>query len=43
MPEFGTVPDEQIRILTDYVIALHEFGEMDAKSIRIYSQLTQRL
>ena len=41
MPEFGTVPDAQIRMLTEYVIALHEFGEMDAKSIRIYSQLTQ--
>ncbi len=43
MPKFGTLPDDNIRVLTDYVIALHKFGEMDAKSIRAYSQLTQRL
>ena len=43
MPKFGTLPDANIRVLTDYVIALHKFGAMDAKSIRAYSQLTQRL
>ena len=43
MPKFATLPDSKIRILTDYVIALHQFGEMDAKAIRGYSRLTQRL
>ena len=43
MPDFGSLPDSKIRILTDYVITLNEFGEMDAKAIRAYSRLTQRL
>ncbi len=43
MPKYGTLPDSKIRILTDYVITLHQFGEMDAKGIRAYSRLTQRL
>lgn len=43
MPIFGTLPDAEIRILTNYVIALNQFGEMDAKAIRAYSRLTQRL
>ena len=43
MPIFGSLPDSKIRILTDYVITLNEFGEMDAKAIRAYSRLTQRL
>ena len=43
MPNFGSLPDSKIRILTDYVITLNEFGEMDAKAIRAYSRLTQRL
>ena len=43
MPKYGTLPDSKIRILTDYVIALNKFGQMDAKSIRAYSRLTQQL
>ena len=43
MPIFGTLPDSKIRILTDYVITLNQFGEMDSKAIRAYSRLTQRL
>ncbi len=43
MPNFGSLPDSKIRILTDYVISLNEFGEMDANAIRAYSRLTQRL
>jgi len=43
MPIFGTLPDSKIRILADYVIALNEFGEMDAKSIRAYGRQTQKL
>lgn len=43
MPKFGTLPDSKIRILTDYVITLNQFGEMDAKAIRAYSRQTQRL
>ena len=43
MPEFGTIPYSQRRILTDYVITLSKFGEMDAKEIRAYSQLTRPL
>lgn len=42
MPKFGSLPESKIGILTDYVISLHQFGEMDAKEIRAYSQLTQR-
>ena len=43
MPKYGTLPDSKIGILTDYVIALNKFGEMDAKSIRAYGRLTQQL
>ena len=43
MPIFGTLSDTEIQILTDYVITLNQFGEMDAKAIRAYSRLTQRL
>ncbi len=43
MPAYGTLSDSKIRILTDYVIALNKLGEMDAKSIRAYSRLTQQL
>ena len=42
MPIFGTLSDTEIQILTDYVITLNQFGEMDAKAIRAYSRLTQR-
>jgi len=42
MPKFGTLPGSKIGILTDYVITLNQFGEMDAKGIRTYSRLTQR-
>ncbi len=42
MPAYGTLSDSKIRILTDYVIALNKLGEMDAKSIRAYSRLTQQ-
>lgn len=43
MPRFGTLPDSKIQLLTEYVIALNSFGEMDATSIRAYGRLTQRL
>lgn len=43
MPIFGTLPESDIQILTDYVIILNAFGEMDAKAIRRYGRLTQQL
>jgi len=43
MPKFGSLTDSKIQILTEYVIALNKFGEMDATSIRKYSRLTQQL
>ena len=43
MPKFGTIPYPQRRVLTDYVIMLSKFGEMNAKEIRAYSRLTQPL
>ena len=43
MPVFATLPDSTIRILADYVIALNQFGAMDAKTIRAYSQATQQM
>lgn len=42
MPNFGTLSDSKIQILTDYVISLNQFGEMDAAEIRAYSQLTRQ-
>ncbi len=42
MPNFGTLSDSKIQILTDYVISLNQFGDMDAAEIRAYSQLTQQ-
>lgn len=42
MPLFGTLPDSTIRVLADYVIALNQFGAMDAKAIRAYSRETQQ-
>lgn len=41
MPVFGSLPNPDIEVLTDYVVALHEFGAMDAKAIRAYSRATQ--
>ena len=41
MPNFRTIPETQRLILTDYVVTLSQFGKMDAKAIRAYSQLTQ--
>ena len=40
MPKFSTIPQPEVEQLADYVIALHEFGKMDAESIRNYSDLT---
>jgi len=42
MPIFGSLPDSNIRILADYVIALNRFGAMDAKAIRAYGLQTQQ-
>lgn len=42
MPKFGSLPESEIRMLADYVIALNQFGEMDADRIRSYSWLTQQ-
>lgn len=41
MPIFGSLPDSDIQILADYVVALNEFGAMDAKAIRAYGRATQ--
>lgn len=40
MPKFATLPESEIQILAEYVIALNRFGEMDASAIRSYAQLT---
>jgi len=42
MPIFASLPDASIQILADYVIALHQFGAMDAKAIRAYGEETQQ-
>ncbi len=42
MPKYGSLPQSQIRLLTDYVITVNQLGEMDAKKIRAYSRLTQQ-
>ena len=42
MPNFGTLSESKIEILTDYVRSLNKFGEMGAKEIRTYSLLTQK-
>ena len=42
MPKFRTLPESEIRMLTDYVIALNQFGEMGADTIRAYSRLSQQ-
>jgi len=41
MPVFDSLPEASVEILTDYVIALHRLGKMEAKEIRAYSQQTQ--
>ena len=40
MPIFESLPESSVQILTDYVIALHRLGKMDAKAIRAYSHQT---
>jgi len=42
MPIFTSLPDTSIQILTDYVIALNQFGAMDVKAIRAYGELTRQ-
>ncbi len=37
MPSFKSLEPEEIEILVNYVIALHEFGPMTAETIRLYS------
>ena len=43
MPIFASLPDESIRVLTDYVLTLNHLGAMDAKAIRAYGHETQRI
>lgn len=43
MPRFGTLPDSDIQLLTDYVTALHQLGKLDAKRIREYGYRTRAL
>lgn len=40
MPQFRFLPQDEIRILTEYLIALHEYGEMDASDLRDYGRRT---
>ncbi len=40
MPKFATLPESEIQILAEYVIALNRIGVMDASAIRAYEQLT---
>lgn len=42
MPNFGSLPDASVQVLTDYVITLNQLGPMSAKEIRGYSELTQQ-
>lgn len=42
MPIFASLPDSSIQLLTDYVIAVNQFGAMDAKAIRAYSEETRK-
>lgn len=41
MPSFASLPDAEIRRLTNYIIVLHQFGEMDADDAREYGRLTR--
>jgi len=40
MPKFATLPASEIQILAEYVIALHEFGPMNATAVRAYAKAT---
>lgn len=40
MPKFATLPESEIQILAEYVIALNRIGAMDASAIRSYARLT---
>lgn len=40
MPQFRTLPENEIRLLVEYLIALHQYGEMDASDIRDYGRRT---
>ena len=42
MPKYGSLPESEINVLTDYVIALNRFGPMDAKQIRTYARQTRQ-
>lgn len=41
MPIFESLPESSIQLLANYVIALNQFGAMDAKAIRAYSEQTR--
>ncbi len=41
MPVFETLPESEIQVLADYVIALNQLGAMDAEAIRAYSREAQ--
>lgn len=40
MPEFATLPELEIQLLVEYVIALHAFGPMSATDIRACANAT---
>lgn len=40
MPKFSTLPESEIQILAEYVIALNEFGPMTATDVRAYAEAT---
>ena len=41
MPSYKSLEPEEIEILTNYVIALHQFGPMTAKIVRSYGEQAQ--
>ena len=43
MPSFKSLRPDEIEILVQYVIALHQFGPMTAKTVRLYGEQTRSM
>jgi mono/diheme cytochrome c family protein len=39
MPAYSSLPPEEIETLVNYVIAINQFGPMDASTVRLYGEL----
>ena len=43
MPSYKSLGPDEIEILVQYVIALHQFGPMTAKTVRAYGEQTRSM